>query len=93
MSGDRIILEKVIEALDLVTGERLYRLAGRRITMTETAAPARFVAKPRTEAHGEYENKCFIHYVSGSRRRCSLQGSMVQSDAEWLANKMNTQFG
>ncbi|MDN3461096.1 hypothetical protein [Rhodococcus sp. APC 3903] len=61
--------------------------------MTETASPARFVAIPRTEEHGGHEGECFTHYVQDNRGRYSLRGPMVQSDAEWLANKMNTQLG
>lgn len=61
--------------------------------MTETAAPARFVAIPRTEERGGHENECFTHYVQDNRGRYCLRGPMVQSDAEWLANKMNTQLG
>jgi len=60
--------------------------------MTETAAPTRFVAIPRTEEHGGHENECFTHYVQDNRGRYCLRGPMVQSDAEWLANKMNTQL-
>lgn len=75
-----MMLAKLIEALDLVTGERLYRLAGRRITMTETAAPTRFVVIPRTKEHGGYENKCFTHYVKDNGGRYCLRGPMVQSD-------------
>ncbi|WP_207624589.1 hypothetical protein [Rhodococcus sp. D-46] len=61
--------------------------------MTETAAPTSFVAIPRTAEHGGYENECFTHYVQDNRGRYCLRGPMVQSDAEWLANKMNTQLG
>ncbi|MDN3461122.1 hypothetical protein [Rhodococcus sp. APC 3903] len=61
--------------------------------MTETATPARFVVIPRTEEHGGYENKCYTHYVQDNGGRYSLQGSWVETDAEWFANKMNTQLG
>ncbi|MCS4255899.1 hypothetical protein M2405_004202 [Rhodococcus erythropolis] len=60
--------------------------------MTETATPTSFVVIPRTAEHGGYENKCFTHYVQGNRGRYCLRGPMVQSDAEWLASKMNTQL-
>ncbi|AGT95326.1 hypothetical protein O5Y_27545 [Rhodococcus erythropolis CCM2595] len=36
---------------------------------------------------------CFTHYVQDNGGRYCLRGPMVQSDAEWLANKMNTQLG
>ncbi len=61
--------------------------------MTETAAPTSFVAIPRTAEHGGYENECFTHYVKDNGGRYCLRGPMVQSDAEWLASKMNTQLG
>lgn len=60
--------------------------------MTETGAPTRIFVIPRTEEHDGYENECFTHYVQGNGGRCCLRGPMVQSDAEWLANKMNTQL-
>ena len=37
-------------------------------------------------------NKCFTNYVQDEGGRYCLRGPMVQSDAEWLANKMNTQL-
>ncbi|MFB7860231.1 hypothetical protein [Rhodococcus qingshengii] len=58
--------------------------------MTETATPASFVVIPRTEERAGCKNKCFTHYVQDRRGRYCLRGPMVQSDAEWLANKMNT---
>lgn len=61
--------------------------------MTDTATPARFVVIPRTEEHGGYENKCYTHYVQDNGGRYSLQGPWVETDAEWFANKMNTQLG
>lgn len=61
--------------------------------MTETAAPTSFVAVPRTEEHGGYENKCFTHYVQDNLGRYCLRGPMVRSDAEWLANNMNSKWG
>ncbi|WCT05855.1 hypothetical protein [Rhodococcus qingshengii] len=61
--------------------------------MTETVAPTRFVVISRTAEHGGCENKCFTHYVQDNGGRYCLRGPMVQSDAEWLANKMNTQLG
>lgn len=45
--------------------------------MTETAAPTRFVAIPRTAEHGGYENECFTHYVQDNRGRYCLRGPMV----------------
>ncbi len=62
------------------------------ITMIETASFTSFVVIPRAGEHGGYENECFTHYVQGNGGRCCLRGPMVQSDAEWLANKMNTQW-
>ncbi|MDZ7910912.1 MAG: hypothetical protein U5O16_03625 [Rhodococcus sp. (in: high G+C Gram-positive bacteria)] len=61
--------------------------------MTETVTPTSFVVILRTEEHGGYENGCFTHYVQDNGGRYCLRGPMVQSDAEWLANKMNTQLG
>ena len=81
----------MIEALDLVTGERLYRLSERQQN-DRNSRSTRFVAIPRTEEHGGCENKCFTHYVQDTGGRDCLRGPMVQSDAEWLANKMNTQL-
>ncbi|MGQ5691533.1 hypothetical protein ACSVIA_28070 [Rhodococcus erythropolis] len=60
--------------------------------MTETAALTSFVAIPRTEEHDGCENECFTHYVQDNGGRYCLRGPMVQLDAEWLANKMNTQL-
>jgi hypothetical protein len=61
--------------------------------VTETAAPTGFVAIPRTEEHGGHENKCFTHYVQDNGVRYCLRGPMVQSDAEWLTNSMNSKWG
>ncbi|WP_172932902.1 hypothetical protein [Rhodococcus sp. MS13] len=61
--------------------------------MPETAAPTRFVVISRTEEHGGYENECFTHFVEDNTGRYCLRGSMVQSDAEWLANNMNSKWG
>lgn len=61
--------------------------------MTETTTPTLFVVISRTSEHGGYENECFTHYVQDNGGRYGLRGPMVQSDAEWLASKMNTQLG
>ncbi|WP_372027942.1 hypothetical protein ACBG85_29695 (plasmid) [Rhodococcus sp. NyZ502] len=61
--------------------------------MTETATATRFVVVPRTAEHGGYENECFTHFVEDNEGRYCLRGPMVQSDAEWLANNMNSKWG
>ncbi|OYD70719.1 hypothetical protein [Rhodococcus sp. OK302] len=60
--------------------------------MTETDTSTGIVVVPRIEEHGGYENKCCTHYVQDNGGRY-LRGPVVQTDAEWFANKMNTQLG
>lgn len=60
--------------------------------MAEKDAPTSFVAIPRAEEHGGYENECFTHYVQDNGGGYCLRGPMVHTDAEWLASKMNTQY-
>lgn len=80
-------IAKLTEVLDMATGgDSTDSREG--ITMIETASFTSFVVIPRTGEHGGYENECFTHYVQGNGGRCCLRGPMVQSNAEWLANKM-----
>ena len=61
--------------------------------MTETATNTRFVVVPREATHGGRENECFTHYVRDNSGRYCDNGPMVETDANWLANDLNSKWG
>lgn len=82
-------IAKLTEVLDMATGGRLYRLAGRHHHDRNSCSHKLCRDTPHRRTR-RYENEDFTHYIQDNGGRCCLREPMVQPDAEWLANNMNS---
>lgn len=82
-------IAKLMETHVMVAGERLYRLAGRHHHDRNSCSHTLCRDTPHRRTRW-YENEDFTHCIQDNGGRCCMREPMVQPDAEWLANNMNS---